>query len=134
MNPLSFLTQMIRIAIPYLFAASGGVVAERSGIVSLTLEGFMLGGAFVEYLWMGVLCCLGAWLFCREASSSRLLLWFLGTLSLTVVNGNAWALAAIPIVLMAGRVSLRLPRQTWVFYAFYPAHLLLLLFVRLEWF
>ena len=27
---------------------------------------FILGGAFVEYLWMGVLCCLGAWLFCRE--------------------------------------------------------------------
>ena len=25
MNPISFLTQMIRIAIPYLFAASGGV-------------------------------------------------------------------------------------------------------------
>src|ERR1022692_1411796 len=95
---------------------------------------FMLGGAFVEYLWMGVLCCLGAWLFCREASPSRLLLWFLGTLSLSVVNGNAWGLAAIPIVLMAGRVALRLPRQTWVFYAFYPAHLLLLLFVRLEWF
>ena len=50
------------------------------------------------------------------------------------VNGNAWGLAAIPIVLMAGRVALRLPRRTWVFYAFYPAHLLLLLFVRLQWF
>ncbi|MDQ6690970.1 MAG: ABC transporter permease [Gemmatimonadota bacterium] len=63
MNPLSFLTQMIRIAIPYLFAASGGVVAERSGIVSLTLEGFMLGGAFAAVVgthysgspWIGVL-------------------------------------------------------------------------------
>ena len=63
MNPLSFLTQMIRIAIPYLFAASGGVVAERSGIVSLTLEGFMLGGAFAAIVgthysgspWIGVL-------------------------------------------------------------------------------
>jgi hypothetical protein len=95
---------------------------------------FILGGAFVEYLWMGVLCCLGAWLFCREASPSRLLLWFLGTLSLTVVNGNAWGLAAIPIVLMVGRVGLHLPRQTWVFYAFYPAHLLLLLIVRLQWY
>ena len=95
---------------------------------------FILGGAFVEYLWMGVLCCLGAWAFCRDASPRRLMLWFLGTLSLTVVNGNAWGLAAIPIVLMAGRAALRLPRQTWVFYAFYPAHLLLLLFVRLEWF
>src|SRR5256714_10903271 len=45
-NPISFLTQMVRIAVPYLFAASGGVVAERAGIVSLTLEGFMLTGAF----------------------------------------------------------------------------------------
>jgi simple sugar transport system permease protein len=62
-NPISFLTQMIRIAIPYLFAASGGVVAERSGIVSLTLEGFMLGGAFAAVVgthysgspWIGVL-------------------------------------------------------------------------------
>ena len=64
MNPVSFVTQMIRIAIPYLFAASGGVIAERSGIVSLTLEGFMLSGAFAAVLgtnysgspWVGVLC------------------------------------------------------------------------------
>jgi hypothetical protein len=42
MNPISFLTQMLRIAIPYLFAASGGVIAERAGIISLELEGLML--------------------------------------------------------------------------------------------
>ena len=46
MIALAFLVQTIRIAIPYLFAAAGGVVAERAGIVSLTLEGFMLTGAF----------------------------------------------------------------------------------------
>ncbi len=95
---------------------------------------FILGGAFVEYLWMGVLCCLGAWLFCREARPGRLTLWFLGTLSLTLVNGNAWGVVAIPIVLLVRRVRLPLPRRTWVFYAFYPAHLLLLLIVRLQWF
>ncbi len=63
MNPFSFLTQMIRIAVPYLFAASGGVVAERAGIISLALEGFMLSGAFGATLgayysgnpWVGVL-------------------------------------------------------------------------------
>jgi simple sugar transport system permease protein len=62
-NPLTFLTQMIRISIPFLFAATGGVVAERAGIVSLTLEGFMLSGAFAAVLgtnysgspWVGVL-------------------------------------------------------------------------------
>lgn len=63
MNPFSFLTQMIRIAVPYLFAASGGVIAERAGIISLELEGLMLGGAFGATLgayysgnpWIGVL-------------------------------------------------------------------------------
>ncbi len=64
MNPISFLTQMLRIAVPYLFAAGGGVVAERAGIISLALEGFMLTGAFsatlgVHYTgspWIGLLC------------------------------------------------------------------------------
>ncbi|MGH7719507.1 MAG: ABC transporter permease subunit, partial [Gemmatimonadaceae bacterium] len=62
-----FLAQTIRIAIPYLFAAAGGVVAERAGVISLTLEGFMLTGAFTAALgsyysgspWIGVLCGIG---------------------------------------------------------------------------
>ncbi|HEY8794306.1 MAG TPA: ABC transporter permease [Gemmatimonadaceae bacterium] len=61
---LAFLAQTLRIAVPYLFAAAGGVLAERAGIISLTLEGFMLGGAFTAMLgsyysgspWIGVLC------------------------------------------------------------------------------
>jgi general nucleoside transport system permease protein len=61
---LAFLVQTLRISIPYLFAASGGVIAERAGVVSLTLEGFMLTGAFTATLgayysgsaWVGVLC------------------------------------------------------------------------------
>jgi simple sugar transport system permease protein len=63
MNPLPFLTQMLRIAIPYLFAAAGGVIAERAGVISLALEGFMLTGAFAATLgahytgspWIGLL-------------------------------------------------------------------------------
>ena len=63
MNPFDFLTQTIRIAIPYLFAASGGVIAERAGIITLSLEGYMLSGAFAATLgvhytgspWIGVL-------------------------------------------------------------------------------
>ena len=61
---MAFLLQTLRIAIPYLFAAAGGVVAERAGVISLTLEGFMLSGAFGAAIgayytgspWMGVLC------------------------------------------------------------------------------
>ncbi|HTJ82358.1 MAG TPA: ABC transporter permease [Polyangiaceae bacterium] len=46
MKLVSMLEQTLRIAIPYLFAAAGGTLAERAGVVSLTLEGFMLAGAF----------------------------------------------------------------------------------------
>ena len=62
MSVLLFLAQTLRIAIPYLFAAAGGALAERAGVVSLTLEGFMLGGAFGAVLgshytgsaWIGI--------------------------------------------------------------------------------
>ena len=46
MIALAFLAQTLRIAIPYLLAASGGVMSERAGLIALTLEGYMLGGAF----------------------------------------------------------------------------------------
>jgi hypothetical protein len=95
---------------------------------------FLIGGAFVEFLWFGVACCLGAWAYCRRPSYKRLLLWILGTLSLSVVNGNAWALGAIPVVLLATSLSMKLPRVKWAFYAWYPLHLLVLLVAKLEWF
>lgn len=72
MNPLSFLAQTLRIAVPYLFAASGGVIAERAGVVSLALEGFMLSGAFGAALgsyysgnaFVGILAGMSAGLLC----------------------------------------------------------------------
>ncbi len=64
---LAFLLQTLRIAIPYLFAAAGGVVSERVGVIGLTLEGFMLTGAFCTVMgshysgdpWIGLLCGVG---------------------------------------------------------------------------
>jgi simple sugar transport system permease protein len=46
MSVFAFLAQTLRIAIPYLFAAMGGVISERAGLIGLGLEGYMLGGAF----------------------------------------------------------------------------------------
>jgi simple sugar transport system permease protein len=61
---LAFLVQTLRIATPYLFAAAGGVLCERSGVIALTLEGWMLTGAFSAALgsffsgspWIGLVC------------------------------------------------------------------------------
>jgi simple sugar transport system permease protein len=71
MNLLSIAEQTLRIAVPYLFAASGGALAERAGVISLTLEGFMLAGAFSAVLgghlsgspWIAVLSGIAGGLF-----------------------------------------------------------------------
>jgi simple sugar transport system permease protein len=50
-----------RVSVPYLLAASAGVVSERGGVVNFALEGFMLVAAFVtalvalwsDSLWLG---------------------------------------------------------------------------------
>lgn len=67
MEFLAFLVQTLRIATPYLFASAGGVLSERSGVIALTLEGWMLSGAFCATVgayysqspWIGVLCGIG---------------------------------------------------------------------------
>ncbi len=64
---LLFLMQTLRIAIPFLFAAAGGAISERAGVVALALEGFMLGGAFGAVVgshysgsaWIGLLTGVG---------------------------------------------------------------------------
>jgi general nucleoside transport system permease protein len=68
MIALTFLLQVIRIAVPYLLAAAGGVMSERVGIIALGLEGLMLSGAFGAALgsyygnspWVGLLGALVA--------------------------------------------------------------------------
>ncbi len=46
MSAVDILLQVLRIAVPYLFAAAGGVLSERAGIIALTLEGYLLAGGF----------------------------------------------------------------------------------------
>ncbi|MEO5567592.1 MAG: ABC transporter permease [Gemmatimonadaceae bacterium] len=63
MIALLFILQTLRIAVPYLFASMGGVISEKAGLIALSLEGYMLTGAFCAALgsyytgsaWMGVL-------------------------------------------------------------------------------
>lgn len=45
---ISLLNSMLRMSIPLIFAATGEIIAEKSGVINIGLEGQMLLGAFVS--------------------------------------------------------------------------------------
>src|SRR5687768_9471030 len=65
---LAIAAACFRVTTPLLFAALGGLLSERSGVINIALEGFMIVGAFVgaavalsaESEWVGFLAAGGA--------------------------------------------------------------------------
>lgn len=91
---------------------------------------FLVGGLFVEFWWPALAIAVGAWSYFRRPSWPALLLSLAGFVSLYLVNHNFWALATLPLIVLASRVDLSVPRLRWVFYAFYPLHLAAIWAVR----
>lgn len=119
--PLNILATLLLATLIVWLIERGGRAARCMALVA-----FLIGGAIVEFWWPALLCCLGAWVFLRRPSILRLLLWVLATVSLAVINGNFAAVAALPLIWGARQVEVPLPRNRWVFYTFYPAHLSLI--------
>lgn len=92
---------------------------------------FLWGGGLVEFWWPAIALGLASWWYCKNPSWIALLAALAACFSLTWINGNPWALAAFPLVVGASRINLNVPRLRWVFYAYYPAHLVVLLLIRI---
>ena len=90
----------------------------------------IVGGLFVEFWWPALAVLMAVWCYSRRPTWQALFLGTVGLASLQLVNHNAWALAAVPLVVLASRIDFKVPKTRWVFYAYYPAHLAVIWLVR----
>ncbi|WP_265645679.1 TraX family protein [Verminephrobacter aporrectodeae] len=106
---------------------------ERTGALPWVGAGavFVLGGSLVEYCWPAVVLGLAVWSYAKRPTWTAAALALLACAALRVFNGNLWAMAALPLLALATRVDLRLPRLRWAFYAYYPLHLAALWMIRI---
>ena len=102
----ALLTATLRMTAPLLFAAMGGLLSERAGIMNIALEGFMLIGAFMAVVgtyytgspWVGLLCAVAS----GGAGASIHAFWTITLKSDQIVTGTALNLlgAGIPAFLI----------------------------------
>lgn len=103
---LTLLTSTLRLSIPLLFAAYGGLLSERSGVVNIALEGMMLVGAASAAIftlstgspWLGVI----ASMLCGALFASLYALCVINLRTNQIVAGtgmNMLAAGLIPFVL-----------------------------------
>ncbi|MGE3796750.1 MAG: ABC transporter permease [Thermomicrobiales bacterium] len=107
---LNLLKAVLRMATPLVFAAMGGLLSERSGIMNIALEGLMLAGAFaavvgtyyLESPWLGLAVALivGALTALVHA------FWSIGIRSDQIVTGTA-------INLLAAGTTVFLIQRLW---------------------
>lgn len=123
--PLNIMATLL-VATGVMHLLERGGAARVGGAVALSV----VGGALVEFWWPALAIAVGAWSYFKRPNWPALVFALLGLAALYVINKNLWAFAALPLILVAARVDLPVPRLRWVFYAFYPLHLAILWLVR----
>ena len=124
--PLNILaTLLVATGVVYLFEQGG--LKRWHGILV-----FMAGGCIVEGNWFAVAVCVTAYRYCQSPMVLRLsqFITSLAVLGL-FINANQWALAVLPVILIAPSVNLKMKRHRLVFYWFYPAHLAVIVLARM---
>ena len=118
----------LNILFTLLVATATAWLADRPGVTSgvAAVCVFLIGGAIVEFWWPAVLFILAARMYFRSGRAASLVLCAVALAALYPINGNGWALGALPLPLLAPRVRIELPRLQGFFYGFYPAHLALI--------
>lgn len=120
-----------------VITAACAILANESRLPRLViLLAFICGGAwaagpFLEYGPFAVFLGVTMFMYFRTGGNVWLIFGLLATISLHCINGNFWALAAIPLAAVLNSITFKPCRAKWFFYAFYPAHLCLIWLARI---
>jgi hypothetical protein len=85
----------------------------------------------VEYWWPAVALGLAIWMYCKRPSWTAAAIALLSWAALWFINGNLWALVSLPLLLVATRLDVPMPRLRWAFYTYYPLHLAVIWLIRI---
>lgn len=115
-----------------LFTFALGVVicgCLQHRLWGIAAAAFIVCGVLVDYQWPGLALFVAVWWLLRALPDRRF--WpavgvGAALASLVAINGNWWALAAVPVVWLAVAGRAAMPRWRWAFYVYYPAHLAVL--------
>lgn len=103
---------------------------ERGRLATAALV-FIMGGFMVEYWWPAIGLSLACWYYCKRPSWPALVGAIVFCAALEPINTNSYALLALPIIFASAKVNIQMPRSPWyVFYAYYPFHLSIILLIR----
>jgi len=97
-------------------------------LIALTL--FVIGGAFVEYAWAGIALTVSFWWFVKRSDWMSLSLIILSMIMLNNFNHNLWATLALPIIYLASKINLSIPRIKHFFYYAYPMQFSVIWIIR----
>lgn len=105
------------------------LVHDRSKWFALPAAAFLFlaAGPYIEYGWYGLVLMLGLAYFVQHgAALLSLVALAVGFSALAASNGSHWGTLSLVCILAASQIMLRVPRNKWLFYIFYPAHLTLI--------
>ncbi len=118
--PLNIMYMLFAVAVSTYLIETG-----RSGLAAAVVLVF---GAFSEYFWPAIGIGIAMWSYWKRPSWWAAASGLCCGVLLCFLNGNLWALSALPAFVIIAQIAKRLPvnppRMKMVYYAYYPLHLL----------
>lgn len=116
--PLNVMALFLVAAVLLRLVSQGGTA--RGAVAAVV---FLAAGSIVEFWWFGLATIGAAWRYCKAPTWQNAGLLVAAIAMLGLVNGNQWALAALPLAALLSRFNVTIPRLGRFFYWFYPLHL-----------